>query len=161
MKFSEENSSKKGTSSSQVTSQNGKLIVSKAIWNHMSPKSKYKVAWFLKVSPEVPKVFNCAIRMDIGVNISNPYEISRENETLFQREVRLFFERQEVARTSPDTKKMAPHPFVKGEKVPARYRLDTIKMLYFSFEEKTGVKCSLECFGQNIPFYVVRPKPND
>ena len=40
MKFSEQKSSKKGTSSSQVTSQNSKLIVGKAIWNHMSPKSK-------------------------------------------------------------------------------------------------------------------------
>ena len=40
MKFSGEKSSKKGTSSSQVTPQNSKLIVSKAIWNHMSPKSK-------------------------------------------------------------------------------------------------------------------------
>ena len=34
MKFSEEKSSKKRTSSSQVTPQNSKLIVSKAIWNH-------------------------------------------------------------------------------------------------------------------------------
>ena len=34
-------------------------------------------------------------------------------------------------------------------------------MLHFSFEVETGVKCSLECFRQNIPFYIVRPKPND
>ena len=48
IKFSEEKSSKKGTSSSQVTPQSNKVIVIKAIWNHMSPKSKYKVvpSWF-------------------------------------------------------------------------------------------------------------------
>ena len=80
---------------------------------------------------------------------------------LFQQKLRLFFECQEVARTCPDTKKMVPHPFEKGEKVPARYLLGTIKMLHFSFEAETGVKCSLECFRKNIPFYVVRPKPND
>ena len=49
VKFSEEKSSKMGKSSSQVTPQNSKLIVSKAIWNHMSPKSKYKVVRSLKV----------------------------------------------------------------------------------------------------------------
>ena len=118
----------------------------------MSPKSKYKVAQSLKVSPETPKGLNHAIRMEIGVNISSPYEISQENERLFQREVRLFFERQEVARTCPDTKKMVPHPFKKGEKVPAQYHLGTIKMLHFSFEAETGVQCSLECSRQNIPF---------
>ena len=64
MKFSEQKSSK-GTSSSQVTLQNSKLIVSKAIWNHMSPKSKYKVVRSLKVSPEIRKDLNCAIRMEI------------------------------------------------------------------------------------------------
>ena len=73
----------------------------------------------------------------------------------------VFFERQEVARTCPDTKKMVPHPFKMGEKIPAQYHLGTIKMLHFSFEAETGVKCSLECSRQNIPFYVVHPKPND
>ena len=65
MKFSEQKSSKKGASSSQVTPQNSKLIVSKAIWNHMSPKSKYKVVRSLKVSPEIRKGLNCAIRIEI------------------------------------------------------------------------------------------------
>ena len=105
MKFSEKKSSKKGTSSSQVTPQNSKLTVSKAIWNYMLQKSKYKVAQSLKASPEILKGFNCAICMEIGVNISNPYELSQENETLFQQEVTLFFEHQELARTCPDTKK--------------------------------------------------------
>ena len=92
-----------------------------------------------KVSPEIRKGLNCTIRK---VNISNPCEISQENETILQREVKLLFERQEVARTCPDTKKIVPHPFENGEKVPTRYRLGTIKMLHFSFEAKTGVKCS-------------------
>ena len=70
MKFSGEKSSKKGTSSSQVTPQNSKLIVSKAIWN-MSPKSK-------KVSPEIPKGLNCVIRMEIGVNILNSTKSARK-----------------------------------------------------------------------------------
>ena len=50
----------------------------------MSPKSKYKVAQSLKVSPEIPKGLNHAIHLEIGVNISKPYEISQDNETLFQ-----------------------------------------------------------------------------
>ena len=112
------------------------------------------------VSPEIPKGLNRVIRIEIGVNISKPYEISQENEMLFQREVRLFFERQEATRTCPDTKNMVLYPFEKEEKVPAQYRLGTIKMLHFSFEAETGIKCSLDCFRQNISFYVVRPKPN-
>ena len=86
MKLSEKKSSKKGTSSFQVTPQNSKLIVSKAIWNHMLQKLKYKVAQSLKASPEILKGFNHAICMEIGDNISNPYEISQENEMLFQQE---------------------------------------------------------------------------
>ena len=92
IKFSDEKSCKKGTSSSQVTPQN-----SKAIWNHMMPKSKYKIARSLKVSPEIPKRLNRAIGMEIGVNISSPCKFSHKNETLLQRE-RLFFERQEMVR---------------------------------------------------------------
>ena len=126
----------------------------------MLPKSKYKMVRSLKVSTEIPKGLNGTTGMEIGVNISNPYEISQENDTLFLRG-RLFFERQEMARACLDTKKMVPHPFEKGEKVPARYRLGTIKMLHVSFEAETGVKCSLECFRQNIPFNLICPKPND
>ena len=73
MKLSEKKSSKKGTSSSQVTPQNSKLIVS-------------KVAQSLKAYPEILKGLNHAICMEIGVNISNPSEISQENEMLFQQE---------------------------------------------------------------------------
>ena len=72
MKFSEEKSSKKRTSSSQVTLQNSELIVSKAIWNHMLPNWKYKVVQSLKFSPEIPKGLNHAICTEICVNISNP-----------------------------------------------------------------------------------------
>ena len=86
----------------------------------------------LKVSHEIRKGLNCAICREIEVNILNPYEISQENETIFQQQVRLFFECQEVARTCPDTKKIVPHPFENGEKVPAPYRLETIKILHFT-----------------------------
>ena len=57
-----------------------------------------------------------------------------------------------MARTCPNTKKIVPHPFEKEEKVPAQYHLGTIKMLHFSFEAETGVKCSLKSFRQNILF---------
>ena len=86
----------------------------------------------LKVSHEIRKGLKCAICREIEVNILNPYEISQENETIFQQQVRLFFECQEVARTCPDTKKIVPHPFENGEKVPAPYRLETIKILHFT-----------------------------
>ena len=72
-KFSEEKSCKKGTSSSQVRPQNSKLTVSKAIWNHVLPKSKYKMVRSLKVSTEIPKGINRANGMEIGVSICNPW----------------------------------------------------------------------------------------
>ena len=152
-------SSKEGSSSSPSTSE--KLVISKAIWGHLSPKSRHKVARSLKISPEIPKGLNYAIRKELGVNISNPYDIGQEKEMIFQRDIRLFFERPDIARTCPDTKRMVPDPAERGKKVPARYRLGTIKMLHWRFEAETGVVCSLECFRQNIPFDVVRPKPND
>ena len=62
MKFSEEKSSENGTALSQVTPQNSKLIVRKKIWNHMSPKSKYKVAQSLKASPKIPKGLNSGLQ---------------------------------------------------------------------------------------------------
>ena len=83
--------------------------------------------------------------MEIGVNISNPYKISLEKEMNFQREVR-------GGKNMSRHKKIVPHPFQKGEKVPAWYRLGTIKILHLRFEAVTGVKCSLKSFRQNILF---------
>ena len=117
--------------------------------------------WSLKFSPEIRKGLNCAIHMEIGVNILNPYEISQESEMISQWELKLFFERQEVARKCPDSKKIISHPFEKREKILAWYHLGTIKMLHLSFEAETGVKCSSESFRQNILFYAACPKWND
>ena len=50
----------------------------------MSPKSKHKVVRSLKVSPEIQKGHNGAICIEIGINISNPHEVTQENEMIFQ-----------------------------------------------------------------------------
>ena len=56
------------------------LIVTKALWGHMSPSSRTKVKkkWLLK---EQKKGMNLKIRKELGVNLSNSFKDERKNGT--------------------------------------------------------------------------------
>ena len=58
--------------SSSAPDKPERLLVSKALWAHMSPKSKHKVKLSLKITPCVDRGLNRAVREELGVNISNP-----------------------------------------------------------------------------------------
>ena len=102
-----------------------------------------------------------SLRKEIGLNLSNS-SISRESqckETLLQSAICEFFDR--VARTCPDMKRMIADPEDKSRKVPARFRLGTIRMLHEKFEAECNARWTVETFRVNIPFNVVRPNAND
>ena len=127
----------------------------------MSPKSKHKVKLSLKITLFVDRGLNRAVREDLGVNICNPSSPGDMLKTTLQKEIKLFFDRADVAKPCLGTKCMVRDLSDIGKHVPVRYRFGTIKTLHWRFEAETGTVCSLEWFRQNIPFVVVRPRPND
>ena len=62
-----------------------------------------------------------------------------------------------MTRAFPDTKKVVPHLFEKGEKVPARYRIGTIKMLHFSFEAEQELSALWSALGKIFFFIYFAP----
>ena len=82
-----------------------------------------------------------AMQKSIGINLSNEIRIN-ETETNLQKEVKKFFDRDDVSCISPDLKKLVCDPSEPGNKVPLRYRLSTLKMLHAKFESESESLCS-------------------
>ena len=95
-----------------------RLLVSKAIWAHMSPKSKHKVKLSLKITLCVDRGLNCAVREELGLNISSPSSPGDMLETALQKEIKLFFDRADVAKPCPDTKCMVCDSYGTGKHLP-------------------------------------------
>ena len=104
--------------SSSTPDKPQRLLASKAIWAHMSPKSKHKVKLSLKITPCVDRGLNRDVREEPVVNISNPSSPGDMLETALQEEIKLFFDRADVAKPCPDTKRMVHDPSGTGKHVP-------------------------------------------
>ena len=76
------NSSTGGPCSYSTPSELERLYITKAIWRHLSTKLKHKVTCALKISLNVPKGFNLAVRKVLGLNVSNMLEVAEEVKTL-------------------------------------------------------------------------------
>ena len=113
------------------------------------------------VNDNVPKGFNSAVRKVFELYISKLFEVSEKIESPLQREIQMFFYRTDIVKTCPDMKKMVADLSERGKCVPTQYHLGTIRMLHWRFEAETKAVCSWEWSGQNIPFYVACPKPNN
>ena len=72
------NSSTGGPCSYSTPSEPGRLYITKAIWRHLSTKLKHKVTCALKISLNVPKGFNLAVRKVLGLNVSNMLEVAEK-----------------------------------------------------------------------------------
>ena len=136
------------------------LLVSKSLWNHMSPSSRRKVKGRIS-NAGTPAGLNSLFRREVGVNLSNAINEPKQEETKLQLEIKNFFLRDDISRTCPDTKRMKVNPEDKEEKVPVRYRLGTLHCLHDKFLAESITGCSLEYFRTNCPFYVIKPKAND
>ena len=107
-----------------------------------------------------PKGLKHAFRNQLGINLSNPLIENKADESQLQEKVKNFLERDDVTRTCPDRKKTIHNPAKNGDKVPARYRLSTIACLHIKFLSEE-VDVTLSYFNKCIPYYVVKPNPND
>ena len=77
----------------------------------------------------------------IGINLSNSIRID-ETETNLQKDVKKSLDRDDVSHISPDFKKLVYQPSEPGNKVPLRYRLMMLKMLYAKFKAEIESFCS-------------------
>ena len=136
------------------------LLVSKSLWNHMSPSSRRKVKGRIS-NAGTPAGLNSLFRREVGVNLSNAINEPKQEETKLQLEIKNFFLRDDISRTCPDTKRMKVNPEDKEEKVPVIYWLGTLHCLHDKFLAESITGCSLEYFRTNCPFYVIKPKAND
>ena len=109
---------------------------------------------------ELPKGSAFATRKVIEINLSNQIRIN-ETETILQKEVKKFFDSDDMSCISPDFKKLVCDPSEPGNKVPPRYCLSTLKMLHAKFEAESESLCSYQTFCNCPPYYVVKPKPTD
>ena len=131
--------------SSSTPSEPERLYDSKAIWGHLSPKSKHNMTCALKISPNTPKGFNHAAQKVLGLIISNLLEVVEKIETPLQ-EIPVFCDRSDNAKPCPEMKRMVVDTSKRGKHIPAWYRLGTIRMLHWRFEAEKGAVCSLEWF---------------
>ena len=123
--------------SSSTSLEPERLYVSKAIWGHMSPRSKHKVTYVLNISPNVPKGFNSDVRKVLWLNYSKSMEVAQKKETPLQKEIWMFYRKTEIARPCLNTQRMVADPSERGKRVPARYHLGTMRVLYWRFEAET------------------------
>ena len=66
-------------------------------------------------------------------------------ESSLQREIELFFDRDDVSRVCPDKKKVVKNPNNSvAETVPLRYRLSSLKVMYQKFLAESPLPCSYE-----------------
>ena len=144
--------------SSSTPSEPKRLYVSKAIWGHLSPKSKHKMTCVLKISPNAPKGFNHAVRKVLGFIISNLLKDAEKIETPLQ-EIPMFCDRTDIAKPCSGTKRMIVDLSERGKHIAAWYRLGTIRTLYWRSVAEKGAVCSLEWFRKNTLFDNVCLKP--
>ena len=72
-----------------------------------------------------------------------------------------FFKKDRITKVCPDTKKMLSIPGKKNAKVPATFRLESLKTLYSEFVAENMGECSFLAFSKHVPFDVIKPKAND
>ena len=130
-----------------------KLLVSKALWNSLSPHTKTKSKRFLSDSNSVDGL-NTLLRKELGVNLSNSRSFT-ETETPLVKVITEFIER-DVSRVSPELKTVITK---NNENIPVRYRMSTLKTLYLKFCAESSLSCCFSTFTRNIPQNIKRPSP--
>ena len=74
--------------------------------------------------------------------------------------VKKFFDREDISQVCPDTRKFKKDP-VTGEKVPLRYPLHYLTLLYDKFIAETSEECCYETFTRHVPHYVIKPEAEE
>ena len=131
-----------------------KLLVSKALWNSLSPLTKTKSKRFLSDSNSGGGL-NTLFRKELGVNLSNSRSFT-ETETPLVKVINEFIERDDVSRVSPGLKTVITK---NNENIPVRYRMSTLKTLYLKFCAESSLSCCFSTFTRNIPQNIKRLSP--
>ena len=99
------------------------LSCSSFIWNNMSPLSKKKTTKLnMQSSSSLPKKMNTSLRKCIGINLSNPVNMTATSRSdVTKKEIGTYFLREDVSRVTPDTKKSAKNPSNPLDIQPIRY----------------------------------------
>ena len=118
-----------------------KLLVSKALWNSLSPHTKTKSKCFLSDSNSGGGL-NTLFRKELGVNLSNPRSFT-ETETSLVKVINEFIERDDVSQVSPGLKTVITK---NNENIPVRYHMSTLKTLYLKFCAESSLSCCFSTF---------------
>ena len=150
---------KKSAPSQDVEEQvNIPLKISKSLFSSMTPMSKKKTK--LKLRDTLSPGGKRAFRKLLGINLSSEVNLGVEDRSGMAEKVKSFFDREDVTRVCPDTRKFSKDP-VTGEKVPLRYRLHYLTMLHSKFLTETTEECCYETFTRHVPHYVKKPKSDE
>ena len=89
----------------------------------MSPLSKKKTTKLnMQSSSSLPKKMNTSLRKCIGINLSNPVNMTTTSRSdVIEKEIETFFLREDVSRVTLDTKKSAKNPSNLLDIQPIRY----------------------------------------
>ena len=130
--------------------------VSSLVWSNITPRSKRKVKLNMQnSSTDLPRGTCSAVRRALGINLSNDCAVGKADKTTdLSKNIIDFFNRDDVSKVCPDSKKM------QGSQ-PVRYRLAYLSILHNKFEAETGMTCHYSTFVRHMPKYIIKPKPED
>ena len=129
----------------------------------MTPKSKKESKLKLQESlTDMPSgTNNKLLQREIGLNLSKQYESESVEKKSIEEKVKEFFNRDDVSRIAPDTRKTVPDPDYSSKKVQIRYRLGYLKTVYYKFVAESNNDCCYETFTRHVPCYVKKATASD
>ena len=119
-------------------------LVNRNLWSYLSPSTNQKTK--KKLVESSPRGIGHMFHSGLGVNIHQSSSIGTE--TLQQKAIKAFMERDNVSRVSPYMKTVTSR---NGDNVPTRYRMLSLMTLYIKFCSENGSTCSFSSFARNIP----------
>ena len=108
--------------------------------NSQTPRTKKKSKLTMKSNLSSGLINR--FRNEVGINLSNPVQTSTQKKSRLELTIEQFFEREDVSRVTPDTRKVATNPDDKLEKKQIRYRLEHLKTIYLKFIAEENMDCS-------------------
>ena len=137
----------------QISSPGSEQNVSSILWQVLTPNAKKKARNSLKSIASSTPGLGKDLRDTIGLNISNPIQMSAPVQSRIERKVEEFFNLDIVSRACPDKRQQS-------NGIPVRFALGHFKTLYSQFTA-SWEECSLSTFMRSIPHYVKKPRASD
>ncbi|CAF1396719.1 unnamed protein product [Rotaria sordida] len=131
------------------------MTVKDLFFNNLSPNAKQRAkARIIEQKEILPRGVNRNLRIELGLNISNPIHVSIYAPSKLKDLVINFMNRDDISKVLPDVKKM-----ING--TPIRYRLHNLNILHEQFQAETGASISYSTFSNYVPIHVKKPSLSD